>query len=249
MAAVALAAGMAETTLAMALPVLLAWVPLLRRERRPVWFLGPTLAAVAFALWAGAVEGALVGAFGGGPSAVVAASAVATVLLLVVLPLVLLWVFGEGHLIPGPPALGLGRRGLTASLGYGLVAGVVLVPFTWAALSGAGAAPTPPGEAVLVAVGAVAEEVFFRGILLIPLVPLLGRLGAFAVSGSSFVLSRPSSFLALADGRWALLPRPAFALALVATAVALTLVSLRTRHVAGAGLGRILARLGPSLLL
>lgn len=232
--------------LALAIPVLLAWVPLLLKGRKPVWYLGPTLAALAFGLWAGPFEGLFAEATG-----IVAARALSRLVLLVVLPLALMWIFGEGTLVPGAPALGLGRDGVGASLLLGLASAVVLVPLAWYALSTlpAGAAAVAAGEVPFVVVEAVSEEVFFRGILLLSLVPVLGRGWAFLVAVSSFLLSRPEVFLVAGSEGLVWLPRPAFALSLAATGVVLALVSLRSEHAAGAGLGRSLARVVPLAFL
>lgn len=237
--------------LALAVPVLLAWVPLLMKDRRPVWFLAPTLAALAFGLWAEPFEQLFAGATG-----IVAARALSRVVLLVVLPLVLLWLFGEGNLVPGAPALGLGRDGVRDSLVLGLAASVVLVPLAWWALAeaaaaaggaagGTGAIGVAAGDLPFLAVEAVAEEVFFRGILLLPLVPVLGRTGAFLVAVPSFLLSRPHFFVAAGPSGLALLAQPLFALSLTATGVLLAVVALRSRSAAGPGLARSLVRLVP----
>lgn len=227
--------------LALAIPVLLAWIPLLLKGRRPTWFLAPTLAALAFGIWGPVLESLLAG-----PVSVVAARATSRVLLLVALPLGLLVLFGEGDLVPGPRALGLGREGIPASLGLGAVAGLAIVPVVALALMQRGPVAVTAEQAPFLVVSAVAEEVFFRGILLVPLVGLIGRGGALAVSGSSFVLSRPHVLL---TSDLAVLPRPFNALALVLIAVLFGLVVLRTRQVSGAALGRTIVRLVPPLLV
>lgn len=228
--------------LLVAIPVLVGWIPLWRQDRLPTWYLAPTLAALAFGLWAEPIEGAIAASAG-----VVPARAVSRLLLLVLLPLALLWIFGEGNLVPGWPALGLGRRGLGRSLGYGLVAGLVLVPLAWFALSGRGAGGLVADQAPFLVLEAVSEEVFFRGILLLPLVPNIGRAWAAGIAGSSFLLTRSGLFVTV--NPLTLVPSPVFALTVLTLTVAFVLVSLRTKNVAGACLGRSLVRVVPSLLL
>lgn len=227
--------------LAAAIPVLLGWIPLLRRESKPTWYLAPTLSILAWAIWGGMLQSATEGGIG-----IVAGRALSRVLLLVALPLALLLVFGEGHLVPGAPALGLGKRGIPRSLGYGLAASLPIVVVAALALPGASVAPPGGSTAVFVAVAAVAEEIFFRGILLIPLVNEIGRGGALAVSASSFLLMRPELLLTVDPLQ--VLPRPLFVVALSLVAVLFGVVAVKTRHVAGPGLGRVVVRLAPSLI-
>lgn len=233
--------GSGHVGLAVAVPVLLAWIALLSKGKRPTWFLAPTLAAVAFGLWAEPLETVLQG-----PTSFVAARALSRVLLLVALPLGLLYVFGEGHLVPGPPAIGLGREDIPESLGYGVVAALAIVPVVAFALMQRGGADPTLKQAPFLVLAAVAEELFFRGILLVPLIGQIGRGGALAVSASSFVLTRPTAFFAAGMG---FLPRPFNALALVMIGVLFGLVALRTRHAAGPALGRSIVRLVPPILV
>lgn len=227
--------------LAAAIPVLLAWIPLLRRDSKPTWYLAPTLAIVAWGIWGPMLQGATEGGLG-----IVAGRALSRVLLLVVLPLALLYLFGEGNLVPGAPALGLGKQRIPRSLGFGLVASLPIVVVAALALNGSSVAAPSGSAAVFVAVAAVAEEIFFRGILLIPLVNELGRGGALAVSASSFLLTRPELLLTVDPLQ--VLPRPLFVVALVLVAVLFGVVAMKTRHVAGAGLGRVVVRLAPSFI-
>lgn len=222
------------------LPVLLGWIWLWRRdEPTPTWYLAPTLAILAFGIWGDMLQDLLAG-----PAntvlRIVAARAGMRLLLLVALPLVLLVAFGEGSLVPGAPALGLGRRGVGKSLALGLAGAVVVVPLTVLAVGRPGAI-TDPMAMGFVVVAAVSEEIFFRGILLLPLVPNIGRGGASVIAVSSFLFTR-SQVLWSTTG---ILPDPALAAAVLAIAVVFTLVSLRTRSVAGACLGRAIGRLAP----
>lgn len=235
------APGWGHVGLAVAIPVLLAWIPLLLKGKRPTWFLAPTLAAVAFGIWAEPLQSILAG-----PTSFVAARAFSRVLLLVAMPIGLLYVFGEGDLVPGAPAIGLGRENIPESLGYGVVAALAIVPVVaFALLQRGGADPTMQQVPFLV-LAAVAEEVFFRGILLVPLIGQIGRGGALAVSASSFVLTRPTAFFEAGLG---FLPRPFNALALVMIGVLFGIVALRTRHAAGPSLGRTIVRLVPPFLV
>lgn len=227
--------------LAAAIPVLVAWVGLWARGEVRTWFLAPTLAVLAFGIWGPSLEPLLAEAM-----PLVAARAASRVLLLVALPLGLLYAFGEGNMVPGWPALGLGREGAGRSLAYGVGASLAIVPLAVLAVRQAGGQPLPLDAVPFVVVEAAAEEIFFRGLLLIPLVPLIGRGGALAVSASSFLLTRPTIFLTAAPVQ--VLPRPFFAAVLLAVALLLGAVALHTRHVLGAVAGRSIVRAVPALL-